>query len=163
MLLVYTFVNLVVILIIAMLKEKYNQYSFILDRTARKVKQYAQTSFLQNAFDLTIDQWSILKILYHEDVLSHKELAEKSGKDQPTLTRIVDITIKKQLVERIEHPQDRRSLHIRLNDAGKKKVEELSPAVKHIRMKAWENLSEDDFDHFTRILNTIYNNLNQMS
>jgi len=145
-----------------MLKEKYSQYSFILDRTARKVKQYAQTSFLQNAFDLTIDQWSILKILYHEDVLSHKELAEKSGKDQPTLTRIVDIIIKKQLVERIEHPQDRRSLHIRLTDAGQQKVEALSPAVKHIRMKAWENLSDEDFDNFTRILNTIYNNLNQM-
>ncbi len=144
-----------------MLKEKYSQYSFILDRTARRVKQYAQTSFLQNAFDLTIDQWSILKILYNEDAIPHKELAEKSGKDQPTLTRIVDIIIKKQLVERIEHPQDRRSLHIRLTDAGKKKVEELSPAVTDIRMKAWENLSDEDFNNFTRILNTIYNNLTQ--
>ncbi|GHE23154.1 MarR family winged helix-turn-helix transcriptional regulator [Sphingobacterium griseoflavum] len=144
-----------------MLKEKYSQYSFILDRTARRVKQYAQTSFLQNAFDITIDQWSILKILFHADPMTHKELAEKSGKDQPTLTRIVDIIIKKQLAERIEHPQDRRSLQIRLTASGEKKVAQLSPAVKNIRMKAWENLSEEDFGHFTRILNTIYNNLDQ--
>ncbi|KGE13601.1 MarR family winged helix-turn-helix transcriptional regulator [Sphingobacterium deserti] len=146
-----------------MLKEKYSQYSFILDRTARRVKQYAQNSFLQGAFDLTIDQWSILKILYEEDAMTQKEIAEKSGKDQPTLTRIVDILIKKRLAQRVEHPEDRRCLHLKLTKEGKAKVEELSPAVKEIRMKAWENLSEDDFENFTRILNTIYNNLNQQS
>lgn len=144
-----------------MLKERYTQYSFILDRTARRVKQYAQTSFLQNSFDITIDQWSVLKLLYKEDAMTHKDLAEKLGKDQPTLTRIIDIIIKKQLVERIENPQDRRSLQIHLTEMGTKKVEELSPAVKKIRMKAWENLSDEDFEHFTRILNTIYDNLNE--
>jgi len=149
---------LVVTLIIDMLREKYSQYSFILDRTARRVKQYAQNSFLQGAFDVTIDQWSILKILYEEDAMTQKEIAERSGKDQPTLTRIVDILIKKQLAQRVEHPEDRRCLHLKLTE-----VEELSPAVKSIRMKAWENLSEEDFESFTRILNTIYNNLNQQS
>lgn len=144
-----------------MLKEKYSQYSFILDRTARKVKQYAQNSFQQNAFDITIDQWAVLKILYNEEAMTHKELSEKSGKDQPTLTRIVDIITKKQLVQRIEHPQDRRALLITLTPTGKTKVEELSPAIKAIRMKAWQNLSEEDFEHYTRILNTIYENLNQ--
>ena len=154
---------MVVTLIIDMLREKYSQYSFILDRTARRVKQYAQNSFLQGAFDVTIDQWSILKILYEEDAMTQKEIAERSGKDQPTLTRIVDILIKKQLAQRVEHPEDRRCLHLKLTEVGKAKVEELSPAVKSIRMKAWENLSEEDFESFTRILNTIYNNLNQQS
>jgi len=26
-------------------------------------------------------------------------------------------------------------------------------------MKAWENLTKEDYDHLKRILNTIYNNL----
>jgi len=143
-----------------MKKEKYTQYSFILDRTARRVKQYAQTSFSEKSFDITIDQWSILKTLYKEDPMTHKELAEKTGKDQPTLTRIVDIIIKKKLVERVEHPEDRRCLLIQLTTSGENKVKELSPEIAQIRMKAWENLSEEDFKNFTRILNTIYNNLN---
>ncbi|RZF62445.1 MarR family winged helix-turn-helix transcriptional regulator [Sphingobacterium corticibacterium] len=143
-----------------MKKEQYTQYSFLLDRTARRVKQYAQTSFSEKAFDITIDQWSILKVLYNEDPMTHKELAEKTGKDQPTLTRIVDIIIKKELVERVNHPQDRRCLLIQLTAKGKNKVKELSPEIAQIRMKAWENLSEEDFKNFTRILDTIYNNLN---
>ena len=143
-----------------MQKEKYTQYSFILDRTARRVKQYAQTSFAEKDFGITIDQWSVLKVLYNEDPMTHKELAEKTGKDQPTLTRIVDIIIKKELVERVEHPNDRRCLLVQLTDTGKERIKMLSPEIAAIRMKAWENLSEEDFKNFTRILNTIYTNLN---
>lgn len=142
-----------------MQKEKFSQYSFILDRTARKVKQYAQVSFAQRDFDITIDQWSIIKILFQENPMTHKELAELSGKDQPTLTRIMDILIKKGLVRRVEHPTDRRALQLQLTDEGKIKVDNLSPLVAEVRMKAWENLSEEDFEHFVRILNTIYSNL----
>ena len=142
-----------------MQKEKYTQYSFVLDRTARRVKQYAQTSFAEKDFGITIDQWSVLKVLYNEDPMTHKELAEKTGKDQPTLTRIVDIIIKKELVERVEHPNDRRCLLVQLTDTGKERIKMLSPEIAAIRMKAWENLSEEDFKNFTRILNTIYTNL----
>ena len=143
-----------------MKKERYTQYSFILDRTARRVKQYAQASFAEKDFDITIDQWTVLKALYKEDPMTHKDLAEKTGKDQPTLTRIVDIIIKKELVERIEHPNDRRCLLVQLTPTGKEKVKMLSPEIAAIRMKAWEHLSEEDFKNFTRILNTIYDNLN---
>lgn len=143
-----------------MQKERYTQYSFILDRTARRVKQYAQASFAKKDFDITIDQWTVLKALYKEDPMTHKDIAEKTGKDQPTLTRIVDIIIKKELVERIEHPNDRRCLLVQLTPTGKEKVKMLSPEIAAIRMKAWEHLSEEDFKNFTRILNTIYDNLN---
>ncbi len=142
-----------------MLKEKFNQYSLILDRTARRVKQFAQASFSVHGIDLTVDQWSVIKTLYEHQDLTHKDLSEKCGKDQPTMTRIVDLLLKKGYVQRIVHPNDRRSLHIQLTEAGQKQAKSLAPLVKDFRMKAWENLTEEDFENFTRILNTIYNNL----
>ncbi len=142
-----------------MLKEKFNQYSFILDRTARRVKQFAQSSFSAHGIDLTVDQWSVIKTLYEHEDLTHKDLSEKCGKDQPTMTRIVDLLLKKGYVHRIVHPNDRRSLHIQLTEAGQAQAKSLTPLVKDFRMKAWENLTEEDFKNFTRILNTIYNNL----
>ncbi|MDF2479158.1 MAG: MarR family transcriptional regulator [Sphingobacterium sp.] len=143
-----------------MLNEKFDRYSFILDQTAKKVKQFAQSSFTEKGFDLTVDQWSVLKVLYEREQLSQKELARRCGKDQPTLTRIVDILLKKGLAERIIDETDRRSLYLHLTQEGKLKVASLSPIVAEIRMKAWEKLTEKDFEDFTRILNTIYNNLN---
>ncbi len=142
-----------------MLKESFNQYSFILDKTAKRVKQFAQNSFSAHGIDLTVDQWSVLKTLYEFPLLTHKELADKCGKDQPTLTRMVDLLLKKGYMKRVEHPSDRRCLHLQLTDLGGSKVQALAPLVKDFRMRAWENVSQEDFEHFTRILNTIYNNL----
>ncbi|SEJ48292.1 DNA-binding transcriptional regulator, MarR family [Cyclobacterium xiamenense] len=139
--------------------EQFSRYSFLLDRTAKKVKQYAQQKFKLNEFDITVDQWLVMKNLDENERLSQTELAHLVFKDQPTLTRIVDILCKKGYVDRIPHPQDRRSYRLLLTSSGKEKVGELKPQIAQIRQKAWENLTERDFEEFKRILNTIYGNL----
>ncbi|EOZ93230.1 Transcriptional regulator, MarR family [Indibacter alkaliphilus LW1] len=142
-----------------MTQEQFSKYSFLLDRTARRVKQYAQRKFKLSDFDITVDQWLVMKNLSENELLSQSELAQLVFKDQPTLTRIIDILTKKDYVERLPHPQDRRSFQLVLTELGKDKVKELKPQVASIREKAWENLNESDFLEFKRILNTIYSNL----
>lgn len=141
-------------------QEPFNTYSQLLDRTAKRVKQYAQNHFNEQSFGITVDQWSILKILKFSSCnLSQKELAEQCEKDQASLTRIVDILVNKKLVEREINPQDRRSFVIHLTSEGNKKVEEIYPKIAEMRLKAWENLAPSDFEDLKRILNTIYTNL----
>ena len=139
--------------------EQYNAYSFLLERTARRVKQYAQYQFNCRQFGITVDQWTILKNLKQHADLSQKELADYCGKDQPTLTRIVDLLVGKNLVERRANPTDRRSFVVHLTPTGERKVNELTGYINEIRMQAWRNLNEADFGHLKRILDTIYNNL----
>jgi DNA-binding MarR family transcriptional regulator len=144
-----------------MTQEQFSKYSFLLDRTARKVKQYAQQKFNLGDFDITVDQWLVLKNLSENELLSQTELAQLVFKDHPTLTRIIDILCKKGYVERVPHPQDRRSFQLHLTNQGVSKVKELKPQITQIREKAWENLNEQDFEEFKRILNTIYTNLEE--
>lgn len=142
-----------------MATDKFNTYSRLLDRTAKRVKQYAQYCFNTQQFGITVDQWIVLKTLGMHPDLPQRELAAFCEKDQPTLTRIVDILVSKNLVERVVHPNDRRSFILHLTSSGKNKLEELSEKVAAIRMQAWKNLDESDFEHLKRILNTIYDNL----
>ncbi|WP_194972496.1 MarR family winged helix-turn-helix transcriptional regulator [Aquiflexum lacus] len=142
-----------------MTQEQFSKYSFLLDRTARRVKQYAQQKFKLGEFDITVDQWLVMKNLSENELLSQAELAQLVFKDQPTLTRIVDLLAKKGYVERMPHPLDRRSFQLILTDQGQRKVNELKPQIASIREKAWENLGKSDFEEFKRILNTIYQNL----
>ncbi|MCH7403438.1 MarR family winged helix-turn-helix transcriptional regulator [Belliella kenyensis] len=146
-----------------MTQEQFSKYSFLLDRTARKVKQYAQQKFNQGDFDVTVDQWLVLKNLSENVLVSQTELAQLVFKDHPTLTRIIDILCKKGYVERVPHPQDRRSFQLHLTNEGVEKVKALKPQITKIREKAWENLNERDFEEFRRILNTIYDNLEEHS
>jgi len=139
--------------------ELFSTYSYLLDRTARKVKQYAQRRFNAQNYDITVDQWVIIKHLNQNNDLNQTQLAEITGKDNPTLTRIIDLLCKKNLTERRINPLDRRCFTVHLTDQGKKKILEWTPKMAEIRMKAWENLTEEDYKNLKRILDTIYNNL----
>ncbi len=143
-----------------MLTEPFNSYSHMLDRTARKVKQYAQRQFNVENFEITVDQWLVLKNLHENPDINQSQLAEQTGKDHPTLTRIIDLLCKKDLAERRLNPADRRSFTVHLTASGEQKVNDWSPKMAQIRMKAWENLTEQDYTHLKRILDTIYDNLN---
>ena len=53
-----------------MTQEQFSKYSFLLDRTAKRVKQYAQRKFKLEDFDITVDQWLIMKNLCENELLS---------------------------------------------------------------------------------------------
>jgi len=142
-----------------MATEKFNTYSYLLDRTNRRIKQFALKRFKDENFDITVDQWLILKHLNAANDKNQSELAELTGKDHPTLTRIIDLLCKKGLTERKQLSTDRRCFIIHLTVEGEKKLEEWSPKVAEIRMKAWENLTEKEYEDLQRILNTIYKSL----
>jgi DNA-binding MarR family transcriptional regulator len=142
-----------------MKEERYNSYSLLLDRTARKVKQYAQSCFKELGFNITVDQWLIMKSLFEKGEMKQNELAGILDKDNPTVTRIIDLLCNKKLVVRNTHPGDRRSFQVSLTKEGLKKVEKLKPQIKDIRLKAWNGLTERDFNHLKKTLNTIYKNL----
>ena len=99
--------------------KKFDSYSYLLDRTARRVKQYAQQKFSAGDFNVTVDQWLILKNLDNDRNLKQTELAELTGKDTPTLTRIVDLLCKKGLTERVIHKTDRRSFTVHLTETAR--------------------------------------------
>src|SRR5690606_5088941 len=99
-------------------EQLYNSYSFLLERTAKRVKQFAQQQFKEMGFQITVDQWSVLKNLYEYEEMKQNELAEILFKDNPTLTRIIDILCDKGLTIRTVHPNDRRSFIVKLTKEG---------------------------------------------
>jgi DNA-binding MarR family transcriptional regulator len=141
------------------MEDFYNTYSFLLNRTARKARQYAQRRFMEFGFAVTVDQWTLLKALDEKGPLWQHDLAKQTFKDQPTLTRMIDLLCEKELVSRTVDEADRRRLLVALTEKGQLLVNDMRPKVAEIRKKAWENLSQQDFEHFKHVLDTIYNNL----
>ena len=139
--------------------DSYSEYSFLLEKTTRRIKQYAQKRFNEFDFGVTVDQWMVLKQLYFSPNRSQSELAEATFKGTPTLTRIVDLLCAKGLTERMADKHDRRKCQVVLTATGQQKTEEMLPKVSEIRKAAWENLGENDFRQFKHVLSTIYKNL----
>ena len=131
---------------------------FVIERTARRMKQAIQKMLAEHETDITADQWIILNLLAEHAPLSQFELAEKSFKDAPTITRMLDLMIKKELVERLPDPDDRRRFKIVLTEKGIQKHSATLPLVREIRSIGYENLSDEDLNQLMRIMDTIYSN-----
>lgn len=138
--------------------ERLELSGFILERTARKVKQAFQRLLKEISAGITADQWVVLDTLQKGDGLSQVEIAQMIYKDPPTLTRIIDLLCSKGLVRREEHAVDRRRMQIFLTDAGRELFTELLPVVRSFREQGWNTLSVEELRQLKQILDRVFSN-----
>ncbi|MET3290012.1 UNVERIFIED_CONTAM: DNA-binding MarR family transcriptional regulator [Brevibacillus sp. OAP136] len=115
-----------------------------------------------NPFDITVDQWEILVILWEKEGITQKDLAERLYKDQTNIARMLFKLEKKGFVDRVTHETDRRALRVYLTAKGREIREEiLTPSIEAYK-KTIEGLSEEEVETFRRILAVMYNNLKDL-
>lgn len=136
-------------------------YFFKIDTTIKKIRNALQKRFADAGSDLTVDQWVVIDHLHRNPGIAQSMLAELTTKDAPTVTRIIDLLAKKNLVERRMADDDRRKFLVFLTSDGEKLYEQMLPAVVEIRRQGWGNLSDEDYQHFVRIMDEIYRNFSE--
>jgi MarR family transcriptional regulator, transcriptional regulator for hemolysin len=111
-------------------------------------------------FDVTPEQWTVLKRLAAQDGINQKELAKKSEKDQPTLTRILDILERKKLIYKQKNADDRRSFLIFITEKGRKAKDELSPFIERLYEDTiLKGISEKELEVYKSVLSQINANM----
>lgn len=139
---------------------KGNVSGFLIERTAKELKRAFQLTLQKIRAGITADQWVVLNLLYQEgDGNSQSEISRRTGKDSPTLTRIIDLLEKKGLIKREQDPDDRRKFRIFLTEKGITKVTLLLPKVREFRLRHFEGLTEQDVNHLVRIMDRISKNI----
>ena len=136
-------------------------YFFKIDTTIKKIRTALQRQFNDAGFDLTVDQWVVIDHLFRNPGISQNTLTDMTTKDAPTVTRIIDLLAQKGLTERRLTDNDRRKFLVYLTEAGDAKYNEVLPIVSAMRRKGWGDLSEADYQHFVRIMDSIYQNVSE--
>ena len=135
-------------------------YGFIIEKTSRKIKQTLQKRLNNLNIDITVDQWVIILELSRHKDLAQNEIAKKTNKDAPTVNRIIEILLKKELVSKNNNSIDKRKSVICLSNKGKKMIEKINPEIIKFRNDGWKNLSDQDLNDLKRIMRTICQNFN---
>ena len=79
---------------------------------------FLQRLFQQGGYDVTVDQWMILMVLWKCDGLHQQEIADAVNKDKASVTRLIHGLEKRNLVVRIAATDDRRRKRIHLTHRG---------------------------------------------
>lgn len=131
---------------------------FLMERTMRKARSATKVMFKQHGFGVTLEQWILLKRIYEEleTGISQVELANTTFKEPAAVTRTLDILQRKELIERLPNPDDRRAFLIQLSDEGKTLVERMTPLVQAMRKEAFAGLNDDEMNTLKKLINSIY-------
>ncbi len=131
---------------------------FTIEKLIKVYRKFAHEQIKKNGYDITIDQWLVLRCLQENKILSQSQVAEMLFKDVASITRIIELLVKKKYLERKIDSIDRRKFELSITSDGVKVIENVYPIVQNYRKKALEGLTKNDINNIKIDLEKIINN-----
>ena len=110
-------------------------------------------------YNISLDQWIILSLIYQKEGSNQKKLAEVSHKDRAVITRILNKLENEGLIERKNSYHDKREFLIYLTSEGKELYRETSRLMSQNAQELKSVFSESELEHFMYLLDKLDSNL----
>ncbi|MGV3460897.1 MAG: MarR family winged helix-turn-helix transcriptional regulator [Flavobacterium sp.] len=133
---------------------------YTIDKSIKSYRQYAQKQLKAAGFDLTIDQWLVLKSIEEDSEAKQQDIAEKAFKDVASITRIIELLVQKEYLSREFHTTDRRRFKLLLTKKGSETLQKMQTYIYRNRNEALEGISQKDIKQLSKTLNQIIENVN---
>lgn len=124
---------------------------------ARKIHQKLSLKFRD--YDITPEQWVVLKELSNEDKISQNEISLRVGKDKNNIKALIDKLEKKEYLIRQQDTNDKRAFLIILTDKAYLLIEELKDIDKAFNEEISQNLNQSELEQFKLLLDKFKKNL----
>lgn len=136
-----------------------DSFGYMVNKSARLITQKLARNFHENSIEISTEQWKILLYLYREDGQAQNSLAESTGKDEPSVSRIINTMEKNNLVLRTCHPRDRRTNLICLTEDGKNMRKTLMSMGQKTNGEVTHGISQNEMEACIRVLGKVIENL----
>ena len=134
----------------------YNSLPMLFYRSLDQVMPQFRSIFKQ--FNITEQQWRVLRVLWEEDQQPLLVLAEKTLIPSPSLVGVIDRLEKLGLVNRIRSVDDRRVVHINATKEGKALQHKVTPLVDAAYLEVQARLNKQEWDTLTNTLQKLITN-----
>lgn len=131
---------------------------YSIEKAIKSYRQYAQRMINENGFNITIDQWLVLKTISENPDQTQHQVAETVFKDHASLTRIIELLVKKNYLQRVMHPDDRRRFRVTLTREATEILKKIQPVVEKYRSTALNGIAQSQSDELRQTLKLIINN-----
>jgi len=118
-------------------------YNFLTGKYSIAVMRRLQRNLKEAGLSITSEQWSIMYNLWGEEGLTQQELAIRTFRDKPSVTRLINNLERLNLVIRVNDKNDRRSNLIYLTKIGRKMKEEGMKQANNTIEQALGGLTDD--------------------
>lgn len=133
-------------------------FIYLMERTERQTKRFANAALKNAGIEITPEQWAILKRISERTNINQREVAELTFKDPASVTRALDVLEEKGYVKRVDMESDRRAYNLLLSPTGEEMVQKITPVAQAVRAQGLKNISAEELAQFKATLNKIYKN-----
>jgi MarR family transcriptional regulator for hemolysin len=139
--------------------EKLDQVLFFtLEKSIKTYRQFAQRQIDKAGIDITIDQWLVLKSIQDLPDISQHQIAENAFKDFASVTRMIELLVKKEYLQREFHKTDRRRFNLVITKKGQAVIQKVIPVITANRKQALKSLTKVEIENNKVFLNRIIEN-----
>lgn len=131
---------------------------YTLDKCFRTYHQYAQKNVKMAGYDITIDQWLILKNISENPDITQNDIGKIVFKDNASVTRIIQLLVKSGHMTRRVYPTDRRRAILKLTEKGQKITCEVNEIALKNRENAMKGLESESIRQMKEMLQQIIYN-----
>ena len=133
-----------------MINQHNSLIGFLVYDAQRAIAKSLETAL--KPYEITPGQWNLINQLDSAGELSQKQLAERTRKEQATITRYLDTLERKGLVVRNQHKSDRRAHAISVTDKAHELVMAAQPVTVDAADRLIEGIDQADLDTFVAVL-----------
>lgn len=131
---------------------------YTIEQAIKEYRKVCQKNIQKVVSDITVDQCLVLIILNDNIQISQIEMARLIFKDNASVTRIIELMVKKEYLTREINDLDKRKSKLVITQKGKKTIVLLTPVFKLNRSTALNGLSLDEIELLDKLLNKIISN-----
>ncbi len=137
-------------------EEKYN---LLTGRIFMYATRLLNQNFKAANIDITKEQWTVLAALWRQDGVSQQKIANETGRDKPSTTRLLDNLEKLGYIVRRADANDRRVNTIFLTPLGEKTEKKIMMVVDETFTALTDGLTEKQLQNVREVFKTIYWNI----
>ena len=134
-------------------------YSVINGMASTAVARRLQKNFRLAGLEITIEQWSVLYHLWKQDGLSQQELCNRTFRDKPRITRLLDNLEKQKLVKRMPSKDDRRINLVCLTESAKLLQDKTIELANQTMDEALVGVGKNEIEIVKQVFQKVYDNL----
>lgn len=131
----------------------------LVGKVRRAFNNHLNRSYAKAGYNITVEQFVVLVILWNGEGITQQKIAGMTGKDKTSITRLLNNMEKNGLIKRQKGTRDKRQKIVCLTEYGNTIKEPLIVHTQQNIAVAGHGISQEKMDTCKEVLNKMYENL----
>ncbi len=132
------------------------------EQNLKHFRDLVNHAFHKSGYAITYDQWTVLAAIAQKQGITQIIISDKTGKEPASISRILKLLEKKELIEKLQDKKNKRAKRIYLTPSGDEVQKKATKTFNSIAKDGFNGVYEQEINLFVRILDKLKVNFEKM-